>query len=126
MSENTIFKRIIDGEIPARKIYEDDLCLAFHDISPQAPVHVLVIPKKEIESVEQLADEDLALVGTRGNRLLPDAGQLIALADVGRDADDPCPGVLLAKPGDDDRGIEAAGIGEGDGARHGRLRDGRR
>jgi histidine triad (HIT) family protein len=54
----TIFKRIIDGEIPAKLIHEDDLCLAFHDLSPQAPVHVLVIPKKEIASVAQVADED--------------------------------------------------------------------
>ena len=54
----TIFKRIIDGEIPAKIIHDDELCLAFHDVSPQAPVHVLVIPKKEITSVSQLADED--------------------------------------------------------------------
>ena len=58
MSGKTIFKKIIDKEIPAKIAYEDDLCLAFHDASPQAPVHVLVIPKKEIASVAQLADED--------------------------------------------------------------------
>jgi histidine triad (HIT) family protein len=63
MSEKTIFKRIIDKEIPADIIYEDDQCLAFRDISPQAPTHVLVIPKKEIASVAALADEDQALVG---------------------------------------------------------------
>jgi len=63
MSEKTIFKRIIDKEIPAKIIYEDDLCLAFHDVNPQAPVHVLVIPKKEIASTEQLTEDDTALLG---------------------------------------------------------------
>ncbi|MDA1048884.1 MAG: histidine triad nucleotide-binding protein [Planctomycetota bacterium] len=63
MNEKTIFKRIIDQEIPADIIYEDDLCLAFRDISPQAPTHVLVIPKKEIVSVATIADEDQALIG---------------------------------------------------------------
>ena len=63
MSETTIFKKIIDGEIPADIIYEDDLCLAFRDISPQAPVHVLVIPRKEIPSIDHLSTEDEQLVG---------------------------------------------------------------
>lgn len=63
MSEPTIFKRIIDGEISADVVYEDSLCLAFHDISPQAPVHVLVIPKREIPSLAHLEDGDQALVG---------------------------------------------------------------
>jgi histidine triad (HIT) family protein len=63
MSEKTIFKRIIDGEIPADIVYEDDFCLAFRDINPQAPTHVLVIPKKEISSVDAIADEDQALAG---------------------------------------------------------------
>lgn len=60
---STIFKRIIDREIPADVIYEDDLCLAFRDVSPQAPVHVLVIPKKEIASVDAMDDADAALLG---------------------------------------------------------------
>ena len=63
MSEKTIFKRIIDKEIPVDIVYEDDLCLAFPDVSPQAPTHVLVIPKKEIVSVADIADEDQALIG---------------------------------------------------------------
>src|SRR3954452_22024608 len=63
MAEKTIFKRIIDGEIPAKIVYQDDLCLAFHDIAPQAPTHVIVIPKKEIPSLDQLTEEDEALVG---------------------------------------------------------------
>jgi len=63
MSEKTIFKRIIDGEIPADIVYEDEHCLAFRDIKPQAPTHVLLIPKKEIPSLAELTPEDHALVG---------------------------------------------------------------
>ena len=63
MNEKTIFKRIIDGEIPADIVYEDEQCLAFRDISPQAPVHILVIPRKEIPSIDHLSDEDEQLVG---------------------------------------------------------------
>ena|SRR5688572_19591025 len=63
MSAKTIFKRIIDKEIPAKIAYEDDLCLAFHDVNPQAPTHVLVIPKKEIPSLTELDVEDQMLVG---------------------------------------------------------------
>lgn len=63
MAEKTIFKRIIDGEVPANIVYQDELCLAFHDINPQAPTHVIVIPKKEIASLDQVADDDAALVG---------------------------------------------------------------
>ena len=54
----TIFKRIIDGEIPAKIVHDDELCLAFHDDSPAAPTHVLVIPKKEIASLAKLEAED--------------------------------------------------------------------
>ena len=63
MSEKTIFKRIIDGEIPADIVYEDDRCLAFRDIKPQAPTHVLVIPKKEIASISEASEEDTPLLG---------------------------------------------------------------
>ncbi|MHC2068421.1 histidine triad nucleotide-binding protein [Bremerella sp. T1] len=63
MSEKTIFKRIIDKEIPADIVYEDDQCLAFKDIAPKAPTHVLIIPKKEIATVDDVADEDAALIG---------------------------------------------------------------
>ncbi|MCA9069534.1 MAG: histidine triad nucleotide-binding protein [Planctomycetaceae bacterium] len=62
-TEKTIFKKIIDKEIPADIVHEDDHCLAFRDISPQAPTHILVIPKKEIESLAQAEDEDAALLG---------------------------------------------------------------
>jgi len=60
---DTIFQKIIDREIPADVVYEDDLCLAFRDVSPQAPTHVLVIPKKPIVSIAQLENDDAALLG---------------------------------------------------------------
>ncbi|MGE3408225.1 MAG: histidine triad nucleotide-binding protein [Pirellulales bacterium] len=59
----TIFKRIIDREIPAEIVFEDDRCLAFRDISAQAPTHVLVIPKQEIASLAAVSDEDAPLLG---------------------------------------------------------------
>jgi histidine triad (HIT) family protein len=63
MSEKTIFKRIIDGEIPANVVHDDQHCLAFHDIDPKAPTHVLVIPKKEIANFDDIGDDDQALLG---------------------------------------------------------------
>jgi histidine triad (HIT) family protein len=60
---STIFSKIIAGEIPARIVYEDDRCLAFHDVAPQAPVHMLVIPKKEIPRVAATQESDEALLG---------------------------------------------------------------
>jgi len=63
MSGKTIFKRIIDREIPARIVYEDEHCLAFHDVSPQSPTHILVIPKREIPSLADATDEDSNLLG---------------------------------------------------------------
>ncbi|MEC8556720.1 MAG: histidine triad nucleotide-binding protein [Planctomycetota bacterium] len=59
----TIFSKIIRKEIPANVVHEDEHCLAFHDVSPQAPTHVLVIPKKTIENIEDIAPEDAELVG---------------------------------------------------------------
>jgi histidine triad (HIT) family protein len=59
----TIFKKIIDREIPADIVFEDDVCLASRDIDPRAPVHVLIIPKKEIPSLANLGKEDVAIVG---------------------------------------------------------------
>ena len=58
----TIFKQIIDKEIPAQIVYEDDECLAFRDVAPQAPTHVLVVPKKEIASLDELTDGDAELI----------------------------------------------------------------
>ncbi|MFM7034910.1 MAG: histidine triad nucleotide-binding protein [Planctomycetia bacterium] len=59
----TIFSRIIAGEIPARIVHDDDRCLAFHDVAPQAPTHVLVIPKRPIASLADTHDDDACLLG---------------------------------------------------------------
>ena len=61
--EDCIFCKIIKGEIPSKKVYEDEDVLAFHDINPVAPIHILVIPKKHITKLTDLKQEDEALVG---------------------------------------------------------------
>lgn len=58
-----IFQKIINREIPANIIHEDDMCLAFHDVNPQAPVHVLIIPKKVIRTHDDITCEDQAVLG---------------------------------------------------------------
>ena len=58
-----LFCKIIAGDIPSNKVYEDDLCFAFYDIAPQAPVHVLVIPKAHISSVSAVDAENAPVVG---------------------------------------------------------------
>ena len=58
-----LFCKIIKGEIPSNKVYEDDEILAFKDINPAAPIHILVIPKKHITSLAHLEKEDEAIVG---------------------------------------------------------------
>ena len=60
---STIFSKIIARQIPAKIVYEDDLCLAFHDVNPQAPTHILLIPKKEIPRLVDATPEDQALLG---------------------------------------------------------------
>jgi histidine triad (HIT) family protein len=62
-AEKTIFKRIIDREIPADIVYEDDQCLAFRDVNPQAPTHILIIPKKEIRALSRMDQSDEPLIG---------------------------------------------------------------
>ena len=60
----TLFKKIIDKEIPAKIVYEDEDCLAFHDINPQAPVHILVIPKiTEIDELKNAKDNHQMILG---------------------------------------------------------------
>lgn len=59
----TIFQKIADREIPADIVYEDHMCVAFRDVSPKAPTHVLVIPREPIPSLEQLSEKDEALLG---------------------------------------------------------------
>ena len=57
-----IFCKIINGEIPSKKVYEDDKVYAFYDITPEAPIHFLVIPKEHIESVNDLNDSNIDIV----------------------------------------------------------------
>lgn len=59
----SIFEQIIDGELPAEKIYEDQDVIAIKDIAPAAPVHLLIIPKKKILSIQELKTEDFPLLG---------------------------------------------------------------
>ena len=61
--DDCIFCNLIKGEIPSEKVYEDDEVLAFKDINPAAPIHILVVPKKHIESLLKLEDDDYELVG---------------------------------------------------------------
>ena len=59
----TLFEKIIAGEIPADVVYRDDFCIAFKDINPQAPTHLLVVPRKPIVNVAQAGDEDVEILG---------------------------------------------------------------
>lgn len=63
MSEKTIFQKIIDGDIPATVEHEDEQCMVFRDVAPQAPTHLLVIPKKPIPRIGEADDNDAALLG---------------------------------------------------------------
>ncbi|MEM8503700.1 MAG: histidine triad nucleotide-binding protein [Cyanobacteria bacterium P01_D01_bin.1] len=63
MPEDTLFSKIIRREIPADIVYEDDQCLAFRDIAPQAPTHILVIPKQPIPKLSDAVEADKALLG---------------------------------------------------------------
>ncbi|KAG5272673.1 hypothetical protein AALO_G00168110 [Alosa alosa] len=93
---DTIFGKIIRKEIPANIFYEDDQCIAFHDVAPQAPTHFLVVPRKAIAQISKAEDVDAALLGhmmivakkcadkvglTKGYRLVlnegPDGGQSV-------------------------------------------------
>ena len=58
MEDNCLFCKIIKGEIPSTKVYEDEYVLGFKDINPAAPIHILVIPKKHIDSLKELTEED--------------------------------------------------------------------
>jgi histidine triad (HIT) family protein len=63
MLADNIFLKIVEKKIPAKIVHEDDLCIAFHDVNPQAPVHVLIIPRKVIRTHADLKPEDRELVG---------------------------------------------------------------
>lgn len=58
-----IFCKILDGDIPSNRVYEDEHCVAFHDVQPAAPVHLLVIPRKHISSLDALTPQDQELMG---------------------------------------------------------------
>ena len=94
--DNCIFCKIIKGDIPSKKVYDDDLCYAFRDINPQAPTHILVVPKTHIASFAEFDESTEALAGhmstviakiardeglTGGYRVIsncgPDAGQTV-------------------------------------------------
>ena len=62
MKEKSIFSQIIDREIPANIIFEDDTCIIVEDISPQAPIHYLAIPKKEIKGISDLSETDHGII----------------------------------------------------------------
>ncbi len=59
----TIFKDIIDGKVPCDKVFENESVIAFKDIAPQAPIHLLIVPKKEIKNLQSLPSEDMPLLG---------------------------------------------------------------
>jgi histidine triad (HIT) family protein len=63
MSDKTLFEKICDKEIPAALVYEDDRCVAFRDISPQAPVHILIVPRQPIPRLNLAAAADASLLG---------------------------------------------------------------
>jgi len=63
MEEKSIFEKIIDKEIEANVIYEDELVIAIEDINPVAPIHILVIPKKNIQTINDIGSEDKTLIG---------------------------------------------------------------
>ena len=79
MGMKDIFCQIVAGEIPAQVVYETDNVLAFRDINPKAPVHVLIIPKKHIESLNEATDADMSLLG----EILLVAGKVAELEGLG-------------------------------------------
>jgi histidine triad (HIT) family protein len=63
MLADNIFLKIVKKQIPAKIVHEDDQCVAFHDVNPQAPVHVLIVPRKEIRTHDEIKPEDRDLLG---------------------------------------------------------------
>ncbi len=74
-NDRCLFCRIANGEIAAKKVFEDDQVFAFHDINPQAPTHVLVIPRRHIPTLDDLTEADAATIGTT----------LVRVAEIARD-----------------------------------------
>jgi len=79
--EDCIFCKIVDGDIPAEKVYEDELVVAFRDLNPQAPIHVLVIPRKHIATLNDLQEVDEVVVG----RMFTVAGKVAAAEGIDED-----------------------------------------
>ncbi len=77
--EKTLFSKIIDGEIPAEKVYEDEHCIVIKDIAPKAPIHVLLIPRKPIPRLVDATAEDQALLG----HLMCSAGKVAEQLGIG-------------------------------------------
>jgi histidine triad (HIT) family protein len=80
--ENCLFCKIIAGEIPSKKVYEDENVYAFHDINPNAPVHVLVIPKVHIASIQEVTEETLPAVSAV-LKVIPAIAKELGLAENG-------------------------------------------
>ncbi len=78
----TVFDKILSKEIPADIIYEDNICLAFKDINPQAPVHVLLIPKKRIATIQDATPNDKEILGHMSTKI-PEIATGLGLAENG-------------------------------------------
>ena len=78
MSERSIFTKIIDGEIPADILYQDDVCFCIKDIQPQAPTHVLLIPRKPIQKLADASQEDREIL----SHLMLKAGDIARMLDI--------------------------------------------
>lgn len=76
MDQDCIFCRVVAGEIPAQVVYEDDTLIAFHDIEPQAPVHILLIPRAHIPTLLETSTEDIQLLGKLQHRAVEIARDL--------------------------------------------------
>ncbi|WP_433946086.1 histidine triad nucleotide-binding protein [Paenibacillus sp. SN-8-1] len=77
-----LFCKIAEGSIPSNKVYEDDKFLVFHDIQPAAPTHVLIIPKKHIATMNDVAAEDLALIGEM-HKVAQNAAKKLGISESG-------------------------------------------
>jgi len=77
-----LFCRVVSGEIPAKKVYEDETLVAFHDVNPQAPVHILIVPRRHIATLNDLTQADESLIGSMHRRAASIAREL-GIADRG-------------------------------------------
>ena len=76
-SEDCIFCKVVGGQIPADMVFEDDLCVAFNDISPQAPTHILIVPREHIDSLDKASEDKKDVIGhllLAGARIARDKG----------------------------------------------------